>query len=53
MGQSGEPKNGWIWLKFGALVPWVNIWGCFFSFFENFHEKPRGSLESPKMVGFD
>jgi len=31
-GQPREPKNGWIWLKFATLVPWVNIWGYFFIF---------------------
>ena len=35
-GQPGEPKNWWIWLKFGTLVPLVNIWGFFFHFFKIF-----------------
>ena len=36
-GQPGEPKNAKM-VGFGTLVPWVNIWGCFFfSFFEKFH----------------
>jgi len=32
LGQPGDFKNCSIWLKFGTLVPWVNIWGCFFHF---------------------
>ena len=32
LGQPREPKNRRIWLKFGILVPLVNIWGCFFIF---------------------
>ena len=43
-GQPTEPKNCWIWLIFGTLVPWVNTWGCFFfSFYENFHFWARGT----------
>ena len=48
LGQAGHFKNGWIWLKFGTLVPWVNIWGCFFSFFENFDFWGLGTSFSPK-----
>ena len=32
LGQPGDFKNCRIWLKFGTLVPWVNIWGLFFHF---------------------
>ena len=32
LGRAGGFKNGPIWLKFGTLVPWVNIWRCFFHF---------------------
>jgi len=35
LGQPTEPKNGWNWLKFGTLVPWINTWGIFFHFFLN------------------
>jgi len=57
LGQPTEPKNGWIWLKFGTLVPWINTWGSFFIKFKiNFRPKLgqnlQGSLESPKMIGF-
>jgi len=44
---------------------WVNIWGVFLNFFENFHfwaralflgpnwpKNLRGNLESPNMIGF-
>ena len=32
LGQPGDFKNGRIWLKFCTLVPWVNIWECFYHF---------------------
>ena len=32
LGHAGGFKIGQIWLKFGTLVPLVNIWGCFFHF---------------------
>ena len=32
LGQAGHFKKGRIWLKFGTLVPSVNIWGVFFHF---------------------
>ena len=34
LGQSGDFRNGPIWLKFCTLDPWVNPWGCFFHFFK-------------------
>ena len=61
LGQPGDFKNGRILLKFGTLVPWVNIWGCFFHFLKImifgawgrvFHQNEAGSLETVKMVGF-
>ena len=36
LGQAGDFKNNRIWLKFGTLVPWVNIWRCFFHFLKIF-----------------
>ena len=36
LGCSIEGINGQICLKSGTLIVWVNPWGSFFSFFENF-----------------
>ena len=38
--QPGDFKNGRIWLKFGILVPWVNIWWCFFMFWRFWFLRP-------------
>ena len=36
-GQSREDFNSQGCLKFGTLIAWVNLWGCFFfSFFQDF-----------------
>ena len=48
LGQPGDFKNGPILLKFCTLVPWVNIWESFFSFFQNFHFWGHGTLFGPK-----
>ena len=64
LGQPGDFKNCSIWLKFCTLVPWVNIWGCFFHFQkfwflgpgDEFFLKTRlklwGSLDTSKIVRF-
>ena len=34
-GSLGDLKNGPFWLKFGTLLPWVNILGIIFHFSKN------------------
>jgi len=45
--QLTEPKNGWIWLEFGRLVPWVNTWGCVFYIFFIFIFGGLGTILGP------
>ena len=48
LGQPREPKNYWIWLKFGTHVLWANTWGCFFYFLKILIFGPRGPFNGQK-----
>ena len=44
LGQPGDFKNGWIWLKFCTLGPWVNKYlRGVLSIFDNFHFSGLGT----------